>query len=228
MRDSISCIIPAYNEGPRIWTVLKVALSSKQVNQVITINDGSSDNTLSEMKKFSKNNKLKIIHIDKNSGKSFAFAKGLAFAKGNIILMLDSDLRGLNGSNIKSLTQPLLNGEADMTLSLRENSARAYKLLGIDFVSGERAFKKNILGNTSEIRMLERYGLEAFINDKFIRTGGKLKVVKWSNVSITRKTEKIGLLRGYIGEIRMVSQIIRAQGLWGVVSQLISLKKLKY
>ena len=42
---NITCIIPAYNEGPRIRGVLSVLSGHALVNEVIVLNDCSKDNT---------------------------------------------------------------------------------------------------------------------------------------------------------------------------------------
>lgn len=42
---SISCIIPAYNEAPRIGAVLDAVLGHPLIDEVIVIDDGSTDGT---------------------------------------------------------------------------------------------------------------------------------------------------------------------------------------
>ena len=41
----ISCIIPAYNEGPRIKAVLDVVAAHPLIDEIIVVDDGSSDDT---------------------------------------------------------------------------------------------------------------------------------------------------------------------------------------
>ena len=60
--------------------------------EVICINDGSSDNTLSVLNKWKDSNELNIVILDQvNSGVSTARNKGIDNANGEFILFLDSD-----------------------------------------------------------------------------------------------------------------------------------------
>jgi glycosyltransferase involved in cell wall biosynthesis len=73
-KNRISCIIPAYNEGNRIEAVLKIIQNHPLINEVIAINDGSTDDTASVIKKF-KN--VRLIDLKKNGGKASALAAGI-------------------------------------------------------------------------------------------------------------------------------------------------------
>ena len=58
----ISVIVPAYNEEKKIGGVLKSLINSSLVDEIIIINDGSNDNTLSIVRKFKK---IKLISLKK-------------------------------------------------------------------------------------------------------------------------------------------------------------------
>ena len=58
--------------------------------EVIVINDGSSDNTLRELKSIElKKNYIEILNNRKNFGKSYSIKKGLKVAKYEYILLVD-------------------------------------------------------------------------------------------------------------------------------------------
>jgi glycosyltransferase involved in cell wall biosynthesis len=83
----IGVLITVYNEGPRIDKVLK-KLSKYQV---IVVNDGSTDDTLSKVKKY-KN--VELISYRKNKGKGYALRRGFARArksKFDILILMDGD-----------------------------------------------------------------------------------------------------------------------------------------
>lgn len=94
----ISIVIPAYNEAeslPNLLQKIEHNMSSlKRVWEVIVVDDGSSDQTLSVLKSLRKQYpSLKIISFRKNYGKSAALSAGFKMAKGEIVITMDADLQ---------------------------------------------------------------------------------------------------------------------------------------
>lgn len=88
----ISVIIPVYNSEEYLEECIKSLInqSLKEI-EMIFINDGSRDNSLSILEKYKKINKrIKIIN-QSNSGPSNARNRGLQIAKGEYISFIDSD-----------------------------------------------------------------------------------------------------------------------------------------
>ena len=88
MKYDISVIIPAYNNEK---TVKKCVESIKNKNitaQIIIINDGSTDNTLKEIKKIKD---VEIINSNYNQGPSISRNKGIKKIKGEYFTFLDAD-----------------------------------------------------------------------------------------------------------------------------------------
>lgn len=87
---TISVIIPAYNEekviAKTIESILEVDYSKKEI---IVVDDGSKDNTLRIAKRYEQD-RVKVLHKE-NGGKATALNYGIAFAKGEIIAVLDAD-----------------------------------------------------------------------------------------------------------------------------------------
>lgn len=88
----VSIIIPAYNVGNFLQqTLLSVQNQTWKDFEVICINDGSSDNSLNIIKKFTKSdNRFKFIN-KKNEGVSAARNDGMKMAQGKYIMFLDGD-----------------------------------------------------------------------------------------------------------------------------------------
>ena len=118
---------------------MSVVANHPLIDEVIVVNDGSFDKTSQVVKKFN----VKLLENEKNIGKTASCKKGLAKAKNDVILFLDADLIGLTDQNIYDLVNPVLNGYADWTLSLRSNSAAHMKLLKIDCLSGEKTVRRD-------------------------------------------------------------------------------------
>lgn len=224
MREKISCVIPVYNEGKRTLGVLSAVLANDLVDEVIVVDDGSTDET---KKLLAGRDGIKLVSYAKNRGKSFAVMTGLKQSKNSLVLMLDSDLVGLKSKDISELIRPVIAGEADMSITIKENSFRTFKLLGLDFVSGERVFHKKILGDLDEIGKLRGFGLEAYINKIVVDKKLRLKVVNWRGTISPRKSVKFGWLKGTLKDWDMVRQIIATITLRGLISQILKMRALR-
>jgi hyaluronan synthase len=94
---SVSFIIPCKDEGEVIYQTIKNCLTTDYPEnkvEVIAINDGSTDKTLSEMKRAAKDfpdRNLTIVNFKKNQGKRKGMYAGFKLAKGEIAIQVDSD-----------------------------------------------------------------------------------------------------------------------------------------
>ena len=92
----ISVIVPCYNSEYYILNNLNKIYSffkkKKIKSEIICINDGSTDNTLSILKKLKKKFNIKIINNKNNIGKSFSIIRGITKSKYKNIILIDSDI----------------------------------------------------------------------------------------------------------------------------------------
>jgi glycosyltransferase involved in cell wall biosynthesis len=203
----ISCIICAFNEAPRIGAVLAMASAHPLLSEVIVVDDGSTDNTAEIVRRFPS---VRLISCPVNQGKSAAMATGIAAAQHELLMLLDADLKGLAPGNITALAAPVLSGEADMSLSLRQNSLLVFRIIGLDFVSGERVVRKELLSESlREIHGLPRFGIEVFMNRLIIARRLSIAVTHWPHVTQARKTEKLGYWKGVRAEWRMIADLLK-------------------
>ena len=220
----VSCIIPAYNEAPRIGGVLDVIGSCPSIDEIIVINDASTDTTKEIVQNYPN---VTLINQTINQGKTKAVLLGLKRSKNNLVVTIDSDLIGLSVKAVEDLISPVLENKVGMTISLRSNSLSIYKALGIDFVSGERTFNKNILlSKEKELFNLPNFGLEVFMNEQIINNNLPIQVIVWDKVVSPRKFDKMGFFVGSLGDLKMIKQILATVPIQKCIKQIFSLRKL--
>lgn len=96
--DMISIIVPCFNEEEALplfyKEITKVFHKIKCKYELLLVNDGSKDNTVSLMKELAKKDKHVIyISFSRNFGKEAAMYAGLRNAKGNYAAIMDADMQ---------------------------------------------------------------------------------------------------------------------------------------
>lgn len=156
-------IIPAYNEEKNILktcqTIIDYNKKHKTNYDFIVINDGSKDRT----SEICHDNKLPVIDLVHNLGIGGAVQTGYKYAYYNdydIAIQYDGD--GQHDINfVKSITNPIIEGKADMVIGSRfvDKSAKGFKSsasrrVGIKIISAFMKFvtRKKIFDTTSGFR----------------------------------------------------------------------------
>ena len=93
---SISCVMPAFNEGSNLAVVVpKILAALKQLSpqvELIMIDDGSKDDSASVMHGLCASHAgLVCLKLSRNFGKESALTAGLAEARGDVVLQMDAD-----------------------------------------------------------------------------------------------------------------------------------------
>lgn len=92
LRTGISVIVPVYNEEKFLDRFFETLLEQTYKNfEVICIDDGSTDNSLSVLEKYESIDKRVRVYKQSNQYAGKARNKGLKLAKGKYILFLDAD-----------------------------------------------------------------------------------------------------------------------------------------
>lgn len=94
----ISVVVPCYNEQESILLfyeeIDKVSKEMDNDFEFIFVNDGSSDNTLKNIKQLSeKDDRVKYVSFSRNFGKEAAIHAGFSKADGDYVVMMDADLQ---------------------------------------------------------------------------------------------------------------------------------------
>jgi len=129
-------LIPAYNA---VHTIAEVIVKSKRyVDKVIVYDDGSIDDT----KMVAEGCGAIVFREETNRGKGYAlkrlfeYAKGLA-DEGDVFVTLDADMQH-DPDDIPKLIEPILQGEADFVVGVRETMPKHRALGGriLDLLTG--------------------------------------------------------------------------------------------
>jgi glycosyltransferase involved in cell wall biosynthesis len=95
----VSIIVPCYNEDvalPIFYGELRkqTELLSDYMFEIIIVDDGSKDNTLSVMKELAeKDERVKYISFSRNFGKEAAMYAGFSNASGDYVAVMDADMQ---------------------------------------------------------------------------------------------------------------------------------------
>ena len=98
MAETLSVVIPIYNEEQVIWEmykrILKVLSKIDMEYEIILVDDGSIDRTLELAKEIcSKDNSVRLISFSRNFGHQFAITAGMDWSSGEAIVVIDADLQ---------------------------------------------------------------------------------------------------------------------------------------
>lgn len=211
MHGKLSCIIPAHNEAPRIAAVLRAVVGHPLIDEVIVVDDGSTDGTTGVV---AAQPGVKLVALAQNGGKTAAIAAGLRAARHDLVLFVDSDLSGLEPAHLTALIVPVLRGRADVAVSLRGNAPLPWRLIGLDYISGERVVPRALLPAPDTMAALPRFGLEVAMNEGWIAAQAKIAVVPWPAVDSPFKHAKRGLAAGLRAELAMLRDIFTTVSPW--------------
>lgn len=216
MDVKVSAIVPTFNESKGVAEVLRILVKSPHIDEIVCVNDGSSDATLAIVRSFPS---IRVVNLRKNHGKAYAVARGIEKAKGHIVLFLDADIKGLRDKHIVQLVNPLKNGRSDFVIGYR--SSRVEATIGVP-LSGERAyFKKDLVPH---IKRFEKkgFGLELYLNyhfkdrrKKIIQLKGVYSQAKHKKYSYPRAgklylTETYQILGEFVRQKNLVSYFFRS------------------
>jgi hyaluronan synthase len=140
---TVTIIVPAYNEGKLVWeTLLSLAASDypEKKMQIISIDDGSKDDTWYWMKKAKAQlgDRISIYQQPENQGKRHALYRGFKLGKAEVYVTVDSDSI-VKKDTLRNLVSPFVTNVncgavAGNVRVLNDKSAMIPRMLNVSFV----------------------------------------------------------------------------------------------
>jgi glycosyltransferase involved in cell wall biosynthesis len=124
IKEKVSIIVPCFNEEKTIVKNINIIHDYAKKHcasfEIIISDDGSTDNTASELEKIKKEISLKIISTPKNMGKGHAIKKGMLACDNDseIVMFLDADL-AIPIYELEKFYSALKNENLDMVIASR-------------------------------------------------------------------------------------------------------------
>lgn len=144
---NISVIIPVYNEQQTIVEIIRRVQATGLVNEIIIVDDGSTDGTREILGSLDGQNGIRVILHPHNMGKGMAVRTGIKNATQEVVIIQDADLE-YNPREYPNLLKPLEEGIADVVYGSRFLGAARRPILFWNMVANKiLTFITNILYN---------------------------------------------------------------------------------
>jgi glycosyltransferase involved in cell wall biosynthesis len=198
----IACVIPVYNEEGRVSQVLEVVSTFPFLDELIVVNDGSTDGSVTEIKTFSKDYpSIRLLHNKTNLGKIEAVKKGISATNCELVVLVDADLRNFTHQDLAKLIYFVVNGEYDMTIIDRGGdrlSPQGFLASLINRLNGgERAFWKKEFHKIDFIEREYGYLLEQIMNLYYVKNELKVRTIYAPNLRSSWQFAKKGWRKGW-------------------------------
>jgi len=122
-------VVPVYNEAGTIADVVKTVLLQPSVQELIVVDDGSTDGTWAALQPLAQSEgRIKLLRHAQNQGKGAALRTGFAQATAPLVLVQDADLE-YDPGEYSLLINPILAGKADVVFGSRFMGSSAHRVL---------------------------------------------------------------------------------------------------
>ncbi|NMB26664.1 MAG: glycosyltransferase family 2 protein [Tissierellia bacterium] len=184
-KGKVLVVVPVYNEADRIKDTIEGLKKIDLIDEILIINDGSTDNTAKIIEKLG----VSIITMVKNQGKGYAMKKAIEEKDYDYIAFVDGDL-GFTSIEVEKLIKPVVLDKVDFTIAKFPKSSDVTRTKGgFGFVkrlakkgvyfytkkeidtslSGQRVYKKKVIESIEYIP--NDYGIEVAMTIQALNAG---------------------------------------------------------
>jgi glycosyltransferase involved in cell wall biosynthesis len=197
----VAAIIPAWNEAETIGPVIAAARRASSVDEVIVVDNDSSDHTADMAAAYG----VRVL-FEPIQGKGEAMTRGVASTTADVIVFLDADLLGLEPRHVDALVRKVLSGEADMACGLcdRGSTLNTLHLHHLPILSGQRALDRRLF-EALEPDEASGYKVEAALNSLVAQRKLRRHLQILTGVRHRMKEEKAkNPVTGFLRKVRML------------------------
>ena len=205
----VSAIVPARDECGTIRSVIEALLASDLIDDVIVVDDGSTDATAA----IARSCGVSVDSLPRSHGKAFALARGVRAARHEILFFCDADLTGLTPFTIARIVTPVISGDYGMFVGIRGRKLYwVNRLLHFTPVlGGERALHRS-LWDCVPRTYKKNFQIEIALNFFAKRTGRRMGFTVLHGLSQIIKEKKRGLWLGLWQRLLMIRDILLVSG----------------
>lgn len=141
-KPELSIVIIAFNEEKNASILINNIFELiRDVDfEIVFVDDGSTDNTLSEVKEIN-DPRLRLIELQRNFGQSAALSAGIEYAEGDYIVTMDSDLQN-DPADIIPMLNKARGGDWDLVAGIRKNRKDGFLLRRLPSIIANAIIRK--------------------------------------------------------------------------------------
>lgn len=208
---SVGVVIPAYNESENLLWVLNAVCATEWLQEIIVVDDGSTDGTIEIAQYASRNDwRLIPIRISKNQGKAAAMLIGVQALHTDLVIFLDADLVGLKPAHLLQLVNFQIASSCDMAIALFQHGRFltdiSHRL--IPHLTGQRCLRREDAEQALIPLAADRYGVETGLTIYAKHQHWQIRKIIWYGVTHCMKEQKRKVIGGLYSRWQMYGQIM--------------------
>lgn len=201
IESKAAAVIPAHNEAETVGEVIGAARAAETVQDVIVVDDGSSDETAA----IAASCGARVVRVEQG-GKGGAMRAGVAASDADIIVFLDGDLTGLLPRHVDRLVSAVRSRRAGMALGLFDRGpvSNLVFLHLLPQLTGERALRRELFASLDP-EDVHGYRVEAALNSRAAELDVPVTAFVLDGMFHRTKEEKsANKLQGFVVKVRML------------------------